>query len=107
MECIGTLEMQNRRERILKFARCLIRHSGISAINIVGGCVKVCFETHMVMGLTYVLFKSYLIGMTDKEILKLISVDITGKLKVCHNNRKVHSFFRLAFSRHFGPIQKL
>lgn len=34
MECIGTLEMQNRHERILKFARCLIRHSGISAINV-------------------------------------------------------------------------
>lgn len=107
MECIGTLEMQNRRERILKFARYLIRHSGISAINIVTGCVKVCLEIHTVLGLNYVPFKSYLMRMTDKEILKLISVDITGKLYVCYNSREVHSFFLLAISRHFGPIQKL
>lgn len=53
MECIGTLEMQNRRERILKFARCLIRHSGISVINIVT-CVKVRLETHMFMGLNLI-----------------------------------------------------
>lgn len=50
MECIGTLEMQNRRERILKFARCLIRHSEISVINIVI-CTKVRLETHMIMGI--------------------------------------------------------
>lgn len=36
-------------------------------------------------------------NIIDKNVSKLISADITGKLNICYNDRKAHSFCRFAF----------
>lgn len=76
MECIGMLEMQNRRGHILKFARYLVRHSKISAIN-----NKAINILNYISRLHIRSFKPYLVNVIDKKTSIKINISADRQIK--------------------------